>query len=84
MWGRVIGTAVSLGIIAYMFHAMNASDSAVKNAVDNNPAMKEQKQMLRDAGVNPDDPEAVKKYAAKKAKEIEEYQHSADNLQKEP
>ncbi len=84
MWGRIIGVFVSLGVIAYMFHAMNGSDSAVKNAVDNSPAMKEQRQMLRDAGVNPDDPDAVKKYAAQKAKEIEEYQHSADNLQKEP
>lgn len=83
MWGRLIGTVITLGIIGFMFHMMNTSDTAVKNTVENSPAMKEQREMLRQAGVSPDDPEAVKKYAAQKAKEIDEYQHSADDLIKD-
>lgn len=80
MWGKVIGVFVTLGVVGYMFHAMNASNTAIQKAMDNNPATKEEKAMLKQEGIDPNDPDAVKKYAAKKAKEIEEYQHSADGL----
>lgn len=75
---------VTLGIVGYMFHMMNSSDSTVQKAIDKNPTTQAEKEMLRKEGVDPNDPEAVKKYAAKKAKEIYDYQHSADGLPKEP
>lgn len=80
MWGKIGGMFVTLGIVGYMFHAMNASDSAVKNVIENNPTTKEEKEMLKAEGIDPNDPDAMKKYAAKKAKEINDYQHSADGL----
>ncbi len=80
MWGRVIGVFVTLGIVGCLFYAMNASNTAVQKAVDNSPATKEEKAMLKQEGIDPNDPDAVKKYAAKKARELDDYQHSADGL----
>jgi hypothetical protein len=80
MWARVFGVFVTLGVVGYMFHAMNASNTAVQKAMDNNPTTKAEKEMLKQEGIDPNDPDAVKKYAQKKAKEIDEYQHSADGL----
>jgi hypothetical protein len=84
MWGRLFGFIITFAIIGYLFYALNASDSAVKKAVDHNPAVQEQKKILKEQGVNADDPDAVKREAEKRAKEIDDYQHSADGLPKEP
>ena len=84
MWMRLIGFIITFAIIGYIFYALNASDRAVKKIGDNNPAVQEQKKILKEQGVNADDPDAVKKAAEKKAKEIDEFQHSADDLPKEP
>ncbi|MEZ0223596.1 MAG: hypothetical protein ACAH83_03510 [Alphaproteobacteria bacterium] len=84
MWMRMFGFIITFAIIGYLFYAMNASDKAVKNALDKSPAVQEQKKILKEAGVNADDPDALKRDAEKKAKEIDDYQHSADDLPKEP
>lgn len=80
MWGRAIGVFATLGLVGYMFHMMNSSDSTVQKAIDKNPTTQAEKEMLRQEGIDPNDPDAVKKYAEKKAKEIDQYQHSADGL----
>jgi hypothetical protein len=83
MWLRLVGFALSMLIIAWMFHTMHGSNTQVQKAVDNNPTVKEQKKVLHDAtGVDPNDPEAVRKYTIEQAKKIDEYQHSADGLDK--
>lgn len=84
MWMRLFGFVLTFAIIGYIFYALNTSDKAVKNVMDKNPAVQEQKKLLKEQGVNADDPDALKKDAEKKAKEIDEYQHSADGLPKEP
>jgi hypothetical protein len=74
MLGRLFGFCVTMGVIFYLFHSMNSSDEAVQKAM-NSPAMQEQKKILEAAGIDPNDPDAVRKYTEKKAREIEQYQN---------
>lgn len=84
MFWRAVGLAATLGIVAYMMVAVLGNNSKVDKAIDSNPTVQEQKKALKDAGVNADDKEAVKKQLADEVKRLEEYQKQGDNLPSDP
>jgi len=84
MFMRIGGILLSFGIIGYLLWSWISADSKVQKSIDNNPAVQEQKQVLKDAGINPDDKKALEKSLNDATKQLEEYQKQTDDLPKEP
>jgi len=80
MYLRLLGTVVSLGLVGYLLVATLGSNSKVDKAIDKNPTVVEQKKALQSAGVNVDDKKQLHAYVDQQAKQLEEYEHSADGL----
>lgn len=78
---RLIGFALTLAVIGYLFYSFNKSESSVSNVVNNNASVQEQKAALESAGVNTSNSENVIDYSTKKALEIRAYQ---DQLNEQP
>lgn len=80
---RLIGIIITLAIVGLMFVKMQRSGN---EAVNSNPAVKEQRQVLQQAtGVDASDPKALKDYALKQAEDMkriqEEQQKTIDQMQ---
>jgi hypothetical protein len=80
---RLIGVLISLAIIGYMFYSLNRTDTAVNDALNNNPTVQEQKKTLQSAGVNTSSPEGIADDTAKKALAIKAYQDQVNNIPSE-
>ena len=68
---RMVGLALALAVVGYMFYTMNSQNKAVES----NPALQEQKQVLKEAGVDTTNQQTIAEDALKKAKEIEAFQN---------
>jgi len=81
---RLTGLVVSFGIVGYLLYSVLSSNSKMDEKINSNPTVIEQKQALESAGVNAGDKKELKKYLDNQAQQLEEYQHQADNLPKDP
>ena len=84
MFLRAVSLAATLAIVAYLMVSVLGKNSKVDQAIDSNPAVQEQKNALKAAGVNADDKDAVKKQLEDEVKRLEEFQKQADDLPKDP
>lgn len=73
---RLIGVIITLVIIGLLFVMMRKGS---ENAINANPAVQEQKQILQQAtGVDANDKKALQDYTLKQAQEIQQYQQQLD------
>jgi len=80
---RIIGFVVTFGILCMMFFAFSSSTKQAENMVKNDPQYIAHREMLKAAGVNPDDPKAVEAYMLKLAEDIRKSQESPAGVAKE-
>lgn len=72
---RLVGLVISMGFIGYLLYAVLSADSKIAESINNNPAVQEQQNALKSAGVDATDKEAVKNYALEQARQLEAYQN---------
>lgn len=80
---RIIGFVVTFGIICMMFLAFTSSNEKIDSMVKNDPQYQAHREMLKAAGVNPDDPKAVEAYMLKLAEDIKKSQEIPAGAAKE-
>jgi aspartate/methionine/tyrosine aminotransferase len=80
---RIIGFVVTFGIMCIMFLAFSSSNKQVENMIKNDPQYQAHREMLKAAGVNPDDPKAVEAYMKKMAEDIKQSQEIPAGVAKE-
>jgi hypothetical protein len=80
---RIIGFVITFGIICMMFLSMTGSNKQIDALIKNDPQYIAHREMLVRAGVNPDDPAAVKAYMLKMAEEIKAAQEVPEGVAKE-
>ena len=68
---RLVGIGATLLIMGFMMKMVLSSS----DVVDNNPTTQEQKQVLRDAGLNPDDKKVLKTQMQSQIDAIRDYQN---------
>jgi len=82
---RIFGLVLSLGLVGYLLYSVLISNSKIDQSINSNPAVQEQQKTLKDAtGVDPANKKELKKYLNDQAKQLDEYEHQADNLPKDP
>lgn len=81
---RAVGVVGTLGIVAWLMHGYFSADTKVDQAINQNPAVQEQKKALKSAGIDADDKKALNKALNDATKQLEDYQKQADDLPKDP
>jgi hypothetical protein len=71
MMFRLAGVLITLFIVGYMIRSV----ASTSELIDNNPATQEQKEALRQAGVNPDDKDSLKARMRSQIQDIRDYQN---------
>ncbi len=77
---RLLGMALTLGIIGYLFYSFNHSKSSVDDAINKNAVVQSNKAALESVGVNTSK-EELEKYAIDQAQQINNYQQQLDEKQ---
>lgn len=77
---RIIGIGLMLVVIGYVFYSVNTSDAVVKQAIEQNETVRDQKAALQQSGVDVSTPEKTGVYTYDKTKEILDYQKSGNSL----
>lgn len=77
---RLLGMALTLGIIGYMFYSFNHSKNSVDDAINKNAVVQSNKAALEGVGVNTSK-EELEKYTIEQAKQINSFQQQLDENQ---
>jgi hypothetical protein len=80
---RIIGFAVTFGVLCMIFFSMSSSNKQIGERIRNDPQYIADREMLKNAGINPDDPKAVEAYMLKLAEDIKRQQEIPEGAAKE-